>query len=46
MCGKDLNDEPHTHEEVAADPRWAALDELRGAALQALAQASIADMSA
>jgi uncharacterized protein len=30
VCGKDLNDEPHTHEEIAADPRWAALDELRG----------------
>jgi DUF177 domain-containing protein len=30
VCGKDLNDEPHTHDEVAADPRWAALDELRG----------------
>jgi uncharacterized protein len=29
-CGKDLNDEPHTHDELAADPRWAALDELRG----------------
>jgi uncharacterized protein len=29
-CGKDLNEEPHTHEEIAADPRWAALDELRG----------------
>lgn len=30
VCGKDLNEEPHTHEEPAADPRWAALDELRG----------------
>ena len=30
VCGKDLNDEPHTHDEIAADPRWAALDELRG----------------
>jgi uncharacterized protein len=30
VCGKDLNEEPHTHEELAADPRWAALDELRG----------------
>src|SRR3954451_4981386 len=29
VCGKDLNEEPHTHEEVAVDPRWAALDELR-----------------
>jgi uncharacterized protein len=30
VCGRDLNVEPHTHEELAADPRWAALDELRG----------------
>ncbi len=30
VCGKDLNEEPHTHEDDAADPRWAALDELRG----------------
>ena len=30
VCGKDLHDEPHTHEESAADPRWAALDDLRG----------------
>lgn len=30
VCGKDLNDEPHTHDELAADPRWDALDELRG----------------
>jgi uncharacterized protein len=30
VCGKDLNEEPHTHEETAVDPRWAALDELRG----------------
>ena len=29
VCGKDLNDEPHTHDELAGDPRWAALDELR-----------------
>lgn len=29
VCGKDLNEEPHTHDELAADPRWAALDELR-----------------
>ena len=29
VCGKDLNDEPHTHAEVAIDPRWAVLDELR-----------------
>src|SRR6266480_855050 len=24
-CGKNLNDEPHEHEETGADPRWAAL---------------------
>jgi uncharacterized protein len=30
VCGKDLNVEPHTHEEVRSDPRWAALEELRG----------------
>jgi uncharacterized protein len=29
MCGKDLNVEPHEHEEERADPRWAALAELR-----------------
>ena len=29
VCGKDLNDEPHEHDEVATDPRWAALDQLR-----------------
>jgi uncharacterized protein len=28
-CGKNLNDEPHTHEEVATDSRWAALESLR-----------------
>ncbi|MGH3003143.1 MAG: YceD family protein [Gaiellaceae bacterium] len=28
-CGKNLNDEPHTHSETAADPRWAALEALR-----------------
>ena len=28
-CGKNLNDEPHTHEEQHRDPRWAALDALR-----------------
>ena len=30
VCGDDLNDNPHTHEELGGDPRWAALDELRG----------------
>jgi uncharacterized protein len=29
VCGKDLNAEPHTHEEARTDPRWAALSELR-----------------
>ena len=29
VCGKDLNLEPHVHEEDAIDPRWAALEELR-----------------
>lgn len=28
-CGKDLNVEPHEHEEEHGDPRWAALAELR-----------------
>ena len=30
VCGKDLNEEPHTHDELGADPRWSALEELRG----------------
>lgn len=29
VCGKDLNLEWHTHDEVEADPRWDALAELR-----------------
>jgi uncharacterized protein len=29
VCGKDLNVEPHEHEEPASDPRWAALEGLR-----------------
>ena len=29
VCGKNLNEEPHEHEDVAADPRWAALEALR-----------------
>ena len=29
ICGKDLNVEPHEHEEVRVDPRWAALEQLR-----------------
>ncbi len=28
-CGRNLNDEPHTHEEAHSDPRWAALEALR-----------------
>ena len=30
VCGADLNVEPHEHEEETSDPRWAALEELRG----------------
>src|SRR5207302_5738986 len=29
VCGKNLNDEPHVHEEARSDPRWAALEALR-----------------
>ena len=29
VCGKDLNLEPHTHDEQVPDPRWSALEELR-----------------
>lgn len=29
VCGKDLNLEPHVHEEAATDPRWEALARLR-----------------
>lgn len=29
VCGKDLNDEPHEHEESRTDPRWAELEALR-----------------
>jgi uncharacterized protein len=28
-CGKNLNDEPHGHEEETSDPRWAVLESLR-----------------
>jgi uncharacterized protein len=28
-CGKNLNDEPHEHEQADSDPRWAALEGLR-----------------
>jgi DUF177 domain-containing protein len=30
VCGKDLNVEPHEHEEEQLDPRWAELEKLRG----------------
>jgi uncharacterized protein len=29
VCGKNLNDEPHVHEDVPTDARWAALESLR-----------------
>ncbi len=29
VCGRDLNEEPHEHEEEHVDPRWAALEQLR-----------------
>lgn len=29
VCGKNQNDEPHTHEVETVDPRWAALEALR-----------------
>jgi uncharacterized protein len=29
VCGKDLNDEPHTHEDKPVDSRWSALESLR-----------------
>jgi uncharacterized protein len=29
FCGKNLNEEPHEHEDVATDSRWAALEGLR-----------------
>ena len=29
VCGKNLNDEPHEHDDVVVDPRWAALEALR-----------------
>jgi uncharacterized protein len=29
VCGKDLNVEPHEHEQDTSDPRWSALAELR-----------------
>jgi uncharacterized protein len=29
VCGANLNDHPHEHDEATADPRWAALEALR-----------------
>jgi len=29
VCGRDLNTEPHEHEEEESDPRWEKLAELR-----------------
>jgi uncharacterized metal-binding protein YceD (DUF177 family) len=29
VCGKNLNEEPHTHDEAPSDSRWAALESLR-----------------
>ena len=29
ICGEDLNENPHEHEEESGDPRWAALEELK-----------------
>ena len=29
VCGKNLNNEPHTHEEKRGDSRWSALEALR-----------------
>ena len=29
VCGRNLNAEPHTHDEELADPRWSGLAELR-----------------
>lgn len=29
VCGRNLNEEPHTHEDEVSDSRWAALAELR-----------------
>jgi uncharacterized protein len=30
ICGEDLNDNPHEHEEETTDPRWSALEQLKG----------------
>jgi uncharacterized protein len=29
ICGEDLNENPHEHEDESQDPRWAALEELK-----------------
>jgi uncharacterized protein len=29
VCGRDLNRDPHEHEQVVADPRWAELEKLK-----------------
>jgi uncharacterized protein len=29
VCGRNLNEEPHEHEDETIDPRWSALDALR-----------------
>ncbi len=29
VCGKNLNEEPHEHDEQSSDPRWSALEALR-----------------
>jgi uncharacterized protein len=29
VCGRDLNREPHTHDEEETDPRWSALERLK-----------------
>lgn len=29
VCGEDLNENPHEHEDERQDPRWAALEELK-----------------
>ena len=30
VCGENLNESPHEHEEEQSDPRWSVLEELRG----------------
>src|SRR6266536_5185072 len=38
VCGKNLNDEPHTHDEAPTDSRWAALEALRATLSRAFPQ--------